>query len=403
MLIYNLVLRFFHACIYLYSFINRKANLFVSGRQQSLKKLVLFQQQRNSEHPLYWFHCASLGEFEQARPLIESLKLSQPKLQIAISFFSPSGYEIQHKYAQADVVFYLPMATPRNSQRVIKLLNPNKIFFIKYEFWLNYINAAYNSKIPVYLVSALFNSKQIFFRWYGTLFFNILKKYKKIFVQDESSQLLLKQHGISSIVSGDTRFDRVLANKEKATSNKLIEDFTEGKKLIVLGSSWPKEEEYMLNNYDSTLNYKIIIAPHDIQRNLLLKGSIPFIKYSEANTDNILGKQLLIIDNIGMLSSLYSYANIAFVGGGFRGSLHNILEAAVFGIPVIYGSETQKHPEGEHLEAAGGGIKIEGDIQLRETIKVLLTDESISKKMGYNAEQFIIRNSGATLKILSEI
>ncbi len=403
MLIYNFGVRVLHFFIRLFSLFNPKAKLFTEGRKESFPKLESYYSRRSRNEILYWFHCASLGEFEQARPLIEKIKETQPEIKIAVSFYSPSGYEIQKNYAMADLVFYLPEALPAKVAIVLNLLEPKKIFFIKYEFWLNYIIGAHNLGIPVILVSAIFRPSQVFFKWYGKLFFNVLDKYNKIFVQDESSFRLLKKYGISSTISGDTRFDRVLANKEKARTNNLIELFAGNKKIIVLGSSWEKEEELIFNIYDPLLNYKIIIAPHEISRAVVIPHGIASIRYSMASVDNIGSIKVLVIDNIGMLSSLYQYASLALVGGGYRGALHNILEAAVFGIPVLYGPQTQKHPEAEALQVAGGGLIIPNEEDFKAMIHDLFTNELLRKGMGEKAYAFIKNNAGATEKIISEI
>jgi len=403
MIIYNIGLRFLHFFIWVGSFFNAKAKLFVDGRKETFEKLNTFKNSLGQKESIYWFHCASLGEFEQARPLIEEYKHRHPDIKIAISFFSPSGYEVQKKYALADIVFYLPMASKTNALKVLDVLKPEKIFFIKYEFWLNYINEAYKQRIPVYLVCALFNPQQFFFQWYGKIFLNILPKYAAIFVQDEASVQLLEKYNIKSIACGDTRFDRVLTNKAKAKKNELIESFANGKKIIVLGSSWPTEEELIFSAKEELLNYKIIIAPHDISRNLIIPSHLRSIKYSEASTGNIADAEVLIIDNIGMLASLYSYAYIAFVGGGFRASLHNILEAAVFGIPVIYGNQTIKHPEAEALQEAGGGIIISDLQELKTQLTMLLSNSNKWAEMAENAALFVAKNTGATQKILNEI
>ncbi len=403
MIFYNAGLHFFHFLVWIYSFFDAKSKLFVDGRKNSFQKLLAFNNTLKTDEEVYWFHCASLGEFEQARPLIESIKARQPAHKIAISFFSSSGYEIQKNYPTVDLIFYLPKASKLNAQKVLHWLKPTKIFFIKYEFWINYINTAHRNGIPIYLVSALFNKKQIFFQWYGSLFLSVLKKYSKIFVQDQSSFETLKEYHIESLVSGDTRFDRVLMNKSKAQKKPLIEAFAGNKKIVVLGSSWPKEEELIFSAYEVRLNYKIIIAPHNIARIVNIPPSLKSIQYSEATLENISVYEVLIIDNIGMLSSLYSYAQLAFVGGGFRSALHNILEAAVFGIPVLYGYQTQKHPEAEALQEAGGGLIIHDSQQLEYVLRNLFENEIQFNTMGKKAQTFIEENAGATEKILREI
>jgi 3-deoxy-D-manno-octulosonic-acid transferase len=403
MILYNAGLRLFHFLIRLFSSFDRKAKQFTGGRKTSFELLDQFKNNARGNGPAYWFHCASLGEFEQARPLIEGIRRQEPEARIAVSFFSPSGYEIRKNYSDADVVFYLPMATPANAVKVLDLLRPAKIFFIKYEFWINYIQAAYERNIPVFLVSALFHPGQVFFKPHGKLFFNVLKKYRMIFVQDDASKALLSRYGIQSIVSGDTRFDRVLTNKALAVKNAIVEAFKGNEALLVAGSSWEKEEELLFVSYLQYSGYKLIIAPHDIHRTLHIPDGIKAIRYSQATVENVKDHRVLVIDNIGMLASLYSYATVALVGGGFRTALHNILEAAVFGIPVLYGPRTRNHPEAEALRDAGGGRIIHDAGELTRVLKELMEDAPRATSMGTHASRFITAHAGATEKILSEI
>lgn len=403
MILYNLGIFLLHWGIGIAAIFNKKAALFVNGRKESKRSLKNFSQNIQPNSTLYWFHCASLGEFEQARPLMEAIRVTQPEIKFVVSFFSPSGYEIQKNYALADLVFYLPAATASNAAMVLDYVKPQKVFFIKYEFWIHYIQSAYHRNIPVYLVSALFNPNQIFFKWYGGIYLKLLPLYKCIFVQDEASITLLKKYGIGSELSGDTRFDRVLANKVKARDFDIIQAFISNQKVLVLGSSWHDEERLLFKAVDDNLSFKIIIAPHDITRTINVPSHFSCIRFSEATVENIAQTQVLIIDNIGMLASLYRCAYVALVGGGFRGSLHNILEAAVYGMPVLYGYQTDKHPEAEQLVEAGGGIIFHNETELKTQLQLLFKDESMREKMGKSASRFIENNAGATAKILAKI
>ncbi len=403
MILYNLGIFLLDLGIRLASIFNKKAAKLVNGRKDSMRLLKQFHQTIQPNATIYWFHCASLGEFEQARPLMEAIRATQPEIRFVVSFFSPSGYEIQKNYALADLVFYLPCATASNATLVIDCIKPEKIFFIKYEFWIHFIQTAYRRNIPVYLVSALFNPNQIFFKWYGKIYLNLLPRYKCIFVQDVDSITLLKKHGIASKLSGDTRFDRVLVNKAKAQDFDIIQAFISNQKVLVLGSSWHDEERILFKAVDDNLSFKIVIAPHDITRTINVPSNFSSLRFSEATLENVTQAQVLIIDNIGMLASLYRCANVALVGGGFRASLHNILEAAVYGIPVLYGNQTNKHPEAEQLVAAGGGVIFHNEVELKTQLQLLFQDEFLQKKMGESASRFIENNAGATSKILAEI
>ncbi len=403
MILYNLGIFLLEFGIRLAAIFNKKAALLVNGRKDSMRLLKQFHQTTQPNATIYWFHCASLGEFEQARPLMEAIRATQPEIRFVVSFFSPSGYEIQKNYALADFVFYLPSATASNAMLVIDCIKPEKMFFIKYEFWIHYIQTAYRRNIPVYLVSALFNPNQIFFKWYGKIYLNLLPRYKCIFVQDVDSITLLKKHGIDSKLSGDTRFDRVIANKAKARDFDIIQAFISNQKVLVLGSSWHDEERLLFKALGKNLSFKIVIAPHDITRTINVPDNFSSLRFSEATIENVASAQVLIIDNIGMLASLYRCANVALVGGGFRSSLHNILEAAVYGIPVLYGNQTNKHPEAEQLVAAGGGVIFHNEVELKTQLQLLFHDEFLQKKMGESASRFIENNAGATAKILAEI
>jgi 3-deoxy-D-manno-octulosonic-acid transferase len=401
MFVYNLCVRIFHAIVSLAGIAHEKARLFTEGRKRSKALLREYASQKH-EHT-WWFHCASLGEFEQARPLMEYFKKNDPSIKIALSFFSPSGFEVRKNYAYAEIVFYLPADTPPNASFVLDALKPERIFFIKYEFWLNYIQQAYEKKFHIYLVSALFRPDQIFFRWYGGIFRRGLRSYKKIFVQDAGSATLAESIGVRTVISGDTRFDRVMENRSAAQRDDILEAFKDGKKLLIIGSSWPEEEKMIFSFYKPSAGYKLIIAPHDISRKIDPGDDTRWAYYTNASKVNLINIDILILDTMGKLSTAYQYADMAMVGGGFRNALHNILEPAAFGIPVIYGPQTDKHPEGRDLTEHGGGFMIAGATELEKIINRLNTDDIFRKLAGEKAFAYIKNGSGATMTIVNEM
>ena len=344
-LIYNLAISGYGFLIKTVSLFNSKARLWVKGRQNIWLELESFKRK---DLPLYWFHCASLGEFEQGRPLMEGLRQKED-CQIVVSFFSPSGYEVRKNYEGADLVFYLPLDTKSNASKLINTLRPTRAFFIKYEFWANYIAALKSQKIEVFLVSGLFRSNQIFFKWYGGFFRKVLEAFNQIYVQNNKSAELLKSIGVNSVVSGDTRFDRVMRNAQNVQKIPLIEAFLQGEQAFVVGSSWSEDDNVIFPLINSSeFTDKVIIAPHEINESRLekieqgiQKKTVRYSLFSAKNLEN----QVLIIDNIGMLMNVYAYAKIAYVGGGFRTGLHNILEPACFGVNVMFGPNHQKFPE----------------------------------------------------------
>ena len=348
MFLYNLVVRSYYLLIRLSGFRNQKAKQWVEGRKNWRNNLKHLLSNLDSGKRI-WVHCASYGEFEQGRPLIEAIKLKYPHHKIILSFFSPSGYEAFKNWKDADVVCYLPLDTKSNAHDFIQLINPNTAIFIKYEFWVNFLFELKNKNIPTFLVSAVFKPHHPFFKWYGGLFKRSLRCFTKLFIQDEASGNLLKKIQITNYeVSGDTRFDRVSKIKEVHIKNEIIEQFKGNSKLIIAGSTWPGDEDLMLTAYESlkNKNVKLLMAPHEIGekslditiRKLQQKG----LMYALYNGDNsgINNAQVLILNTIGQLAQSYHYANCAYVGGGFENGLHNILEPAVFGIPVsFYGKD----------------------------------------------------------------
>jgi 3-deoxy-D-manno-octulosonic-acid transferase len=403
--LYSLGLKFYYLLIFLVSLFNRKARLWIRGRKGIFDKI---KKQVKPENNLLWFHASSLGEFEQGRPLIEAFKNRNKSVKILLTFFSPSGYENRKNYKTADYIFYLPPDTKKNAYKFIKLINPSKAFFIKYEFWYHYLNQLQINNIPVYLVSANFRQNQVFFRWYGGWFRKILNKFTHIFVQNKKSEQLLKQIGLDNVtISGDTRFDRVAGIARQAREIEIAGKFRQKSPLIIAGSTWEKDEEILVEFINtSSLNIKYIIAPHEIHESsiqrIIKSISKPVIRFSSASTVNIKDYQVLIIDNIGMLSSLYRYANIAYIGGGFGVGIHNILEAATFVLPVVFGPNYGKFQEAVDLVESGGAFSVNDYASLKIQFENLL-GKIEKNEAGRISREYVLKNQGATTKILDFI
>jgi 3-deoxy-D-manno-octulosonic-acid transferase len=403
--LYSIGIGLYWLIIFLASPFNSKARKWIRGRAGLFKEI---KKKVNPEDNIYWFHASSLGEFEQGRPLIEAIKLKNPSVKILITFFSPSGYEPRKNYKSADYIFYLPMDSKRNASRFIELINPSKAFFIKYEFWYHYLKELKKQNVPVYLVSANFRNGQIFFRWYGGWFRKILRIFSHIFVQNPGSEKLLKEIGLKNVtISGDTRFDRVAEIARQSVFIELAEKFSKDSTVIICGSTWDKDEDILVQ-YINTSPWKIkyIIAPHEIHpskiERLIKKLDKPAVRFSSATVKNINDYQVLIIDNIGMLSSLYRYADIAYIGGGFGAGIHNILEAATFGLPVVFGPNYGKFREAVDLAAAGGAFPVNNFSDLKRKFGELL-ENSQYKKAGKISKEYVINSQGATRKILDTI
>jgi len=355
-----------------------------------------------------WIHAASLGEFEQGRPVIEAIKKEKPGIKIVLTFFSPSGYEIRKNYPLADCICYLPADTPRNARRFIKLINPEYVVFVKYEFWNNYISTLYRNGIPFCLISAIFRPDQHFFKWYGTFFRNMLKKFNRIFVQDQKSFDLLSGIGLDNIqLAGDTRFDRVVQIAATAKDIPQLGQFRGNEKLFLAGSSWKPDEEiivqYINNNPEKM---KWVFAPHEIDKpnierleKLLKVSHVRFSEFNEKAADS----RVLIIDNIGMLSSAYKYAYIAAIGGGFGKGIHNVLEPACWGIPVLFGPKYEKFKEAVDLINENGAVTFDSFDKFSVALDKWLADESFYLKSAKTTLNYINKNTGATNKILQEI
>jgi 3-deoxy-D-manno-octulosonic-acid transferase len=355
-----------------------------------------------------WFHAASLGEFEQGRPLIERIRKEYPQYKILQTFFSPSGYEVRKNYEGADIVCYLPIDTPSNVKKFIDLVNPCMVFFVKYEFWQNYLNALARKGVPVYSVSSIFRPGQIFFRWYGKSYQQVLKTFAHLFVQNEESKQLLAGIGVTNTtVVGDTRFDRVLDICAAAKQLPLVQKFKGDALTFVAGSSWGPDEDIFIKYFNAHPEMKLIIAPHVVNdghlKEIMSKLQRPCIRYTQATEENVQQADCLIIDCYGLLSSIYRYGEISYVGGGFGVGIHNVLEAAVYGIPVIFGPNNKKFREAQHLLSNKGGFEIQGYEDFEQLMDKFLTDEAYLKQSGKAAGDYVKGNAGAMEKIMKRV
>ncbi|HEX7494073.1 MAG TPA: glycosyltransferase N-terminal domain-containing protein [Bacteroidales bacterium] len=403
--LYNLGILIFSAFANLLAPFNIRASLWVNGRKKWADKIA---DKIKTGDRVIWIHCASLGEFEQGRPVIEEIKLNMPAFKILLSFFSPSGYEIRKNYNYADCISYLPSDTPGNAKKFIDLVKPEFVIFVKYEFWNNYISELYREKIPLYLISGIFRPGQHFFRWYGSFFRGILRKFERIFVQDQRSFDLLKGIGIDQVtLAGDTRFDRVIKIARTAVDIYKLEHFRGNEKLFLAGSSWKQDEELIaeyINRFP--LSMKWVFAPHEIDKSNLERLEklfkvkyVRFSEYSEVYAD----ARVLIIDNIGMLSSAYRYAYIAAIGGGFGKGIHNILEPACWGIPVVFGPRHENFKEAVDLLSAGGAKSFLTFDDFERILDLWLSDEKIYTISAGIASKYVKDNAGATEIIIKEI
>ena len=401
-LIYNFGIYLYKIAVLIASFFNQKAKKLQIGQAGALSLLKRTIEPNTS---YIWFHAASLGEFEQGRPVMEQLKKENPETKILLTFFSPSGYEIRKNYAGADVISYLPLDTTTATRKFVKLVNPSKAIFIKYEFWPNYILELKKANVPVYSISAIFRPSQVFFNWYGSWYRNLLKTFTHIFVQDKNSLQLLADSGFSNVsVAGDTRFDRVADLAHQAKTIPLIEAFVkDANKVIVAGSTWPKDEELLVRYLKLHPDIKLILVPHEIHHahimgiSKLLDGK--FVRYTELNEQNVLTTNCIVVDTIGLLSSIYRYANVAYIGGGFGVGIHNTLEAAVWNVPVVFGPNYQKFREARELIAIGGAFSIAHYELLEAQFDLLLKDNTAGRIAG----DYVKNNTGATDLIIKEI
>lgn len=400
---YNIGIRAYTAAIRLASPFNEKAALWTQGRKGIRNRIKAVSREAGR---LIWFHAASLGEFEQGRPVIEALKQQQPDTKILLTFFSPSGYEVRKNYQEADYIFYLPADTPANARLLIGHFKPDAAVFIKYEFWYNYLHELHRQHIPAYLISAVFRPAQAFFKPWGGLQRKMLHCFTRLFVQDAESVRLLASAGISCAEqTGDTRFDRVKQIAGQSRNIETVEAFLNGAPAVVCGSTWPPDEELLLSyisDYRGT--YKWIIVPHEIGeshiRNIQEKCRKKTARYSAWKTGNDSSAEVLIVDCIGLLSSLYRYGRLAYIGGGFGAGIHNTLEAAVYGIPVLFGPRFRKFREAVELAAQGGAFPVKDATELREILDALLGDPGIARTAGEKARDYVDSQLGATDRIL---
>lgn len=408
--LYNLVVLFAAQVLKLLALFSPKMKLFVNGRKD------IFATLKNKIAPndkTIWFHAASLGEFEQGLPVMEQIKKQFPNHKIIVTFFSPSGYEVRKNNSIADVTVYLPLDTQSNAQKFIDLVHPELVFFIKYEYWPNYLNELKKRHIKTYLISGIFRENQAFFKWYGGFYRNALKTFDYFFVQNDSSKQLIQNLGFNNVkVSGDTRFDRVVSILERDNTLDFIEQFKDNKTTIVIGSSWPKDENLLVNYINNASEkIKFIIAPHNIKSEQIqeLKNSInkKTILFSDLRTGRDLSlpeQDVFIIDTIGILTKIYSYADIAYVGGGFGNpGVHNILEPATFGVPIVVGPNYSHFAEATALVNMHGCISITNQKQLNEAFDLLINNEDERHEKGHICATFVQMNKGATEVIIKHI
>ena len=404
-MLYNLAIGIYDLIVHIMAPFSRKPRKMMKGHWVVYE---LLRQQIEKDARYIWFHAASLGEFEQGRPLIEKIRAKYPDYKILLTFFSPSGYEVRKNYRGADVVCYLPFDKPRNVKKFLDISNPVMAFFIKYEFWKNYLDELNKRRIPVYSVSSIFLMDQIFFKWYGGTYRNVLKNFDYLFVQNEASRRFLSKIGINKVtVVGDTRFDRVLQIREEAKELPLVEKFKGDSFTLVAGSSWGPDEDLFLEYFNTHPEMKLIIAPHVIDENHLVeiisKLKRPYVRYTRADERNVQKADCLIIDCFGLLSSIYRYGEVAYIGGGFGVGIHNTLEAAVYGIPVVFGPKYHKFMEAKQLIEAQGAFSISNYEELSSLFDRFLTDEHFHRETGSNAGFYVTNNAGATDKVLSMI
>ena len=422
-MIYNIVIYFVLWGIAIASLFNEKVRKMWRGEREAFKIL----KQKVDPHAKYvWFHAASLGEFEQGRPLMERIRKEHPRYKILLTFFSPSGYEVRKNYEGADIICYMPIDTRLNAIRFLRLVRPVMAFFIKYEFWSNYLHILKHRGVPTYSVSSIFRPDQVFFKWYGRGYASVLKCFTRFFVQNEESKRLLEGIGITDVdIVGDTRFDRVLQIKNAAKQLPICEAFRQGKassssaadaetvleggyKVFVAGSSWPPDEEIFIRFFNEHKDWRLLIAPHVIGEDhlkfilSLIKGK-KVVRYTQTSPEEAAEADVLIIDCFGLLSSMYHYGDVAYVGGGFGVGIHNTLEAAVWNMPVIFGPNNKKFQEAQGLLKSGGGFEINNFEEFENLMTRLMDDVSFLKSSGDKAGAFVASLSGATDKVLFKV
>lgn len=402
---YSIVIYLYILCVRIASFFNTKARLLLHGHEE------IFSTLRNAirtNERYVWFHASSLGEFEQGRPLIERLRSRHPEYKILLTFFSPSGYEVRKNYENADIVCYIPFDTPRNAHRFVRMVRPEKAFFIKYEFWKNMLDELRNAGTEIYSVSSIFRPDQIFFRPYAKPYARVLGNFNHFFVQNDSSRRLLAAHGITNVtVTGDTRFDRVIDVCNASRSIPVAEKFAAGSKVLVAGSSWEHDEDIIIPYFNEHPGMKLILAPHVVSDSHIerIKQALkrPAVCITDADEGNVAEADCLIVNTYGMLSSIYRYGRVAYVGGGFGVGIHNVPEAAVYGVPVIIGPNHRKFREANALLAEGGCMEITSPETFAMTMDLLLGNEERRSRAGAVAGEYIRKNAGASDAIFNAI
>lgn len=399
---YQIFVFLFHFGLYLASLFNPKAKKWVQGRKNWRKRL---KDQLQGKQNCIWVHCASLGEFEQARPFIEKVKSEYPSYSIVLSFFSPSGYEQRKNYEFADVVIYLPMDFKKDAKDFIEIINPQFVVFIKYEYWFNYLKELEKRKIPTFLLSGIFWKDSLFFKGYGKWFAKQLSAFEHFFVQNEASAILLRSIAYeNSSVCGDSRFDRVIELPKENFQPQALEEFAPHKNAIIFGSSWEKENEFAVKLAQAHPKQKIIIVPHEIDTAKVNKLKSRFSNaelWSEIETKSLSESQVLIIDSIGVLSKIYRYGKIAVIGGGFGAGIHNILEAAVYGCPLLFGPNYQRFQEAVDLIGLNAAFSVHNYNEFEAKVQELLNKPDFYQRASDAAEKYVKENSGATERIVA--
>ena len=418
-MIYNIVIYFVLWGIAIASLFNEKVRKMWRGEREAFK---ILKQKVDPNAKYIWFHAASLGEFEQGRPLMERIRKDYPQYKILLTFYSPSGYEVRKNYEGADIICYMPVDTRLNAIRFLRLVRPVMAFFIKYEFWSNFLHILKYRNIPTYSVSSIFREDQVFFKWYGRSYAGVLKCFTRFFVQNEESKRLLEGIGITAVdVVGDTRFDRVLQIKEAAKQLPICEAFRTGVassqsadvphhdfKVFVAGSSWPPDENIFIPFFNEHKDWRLLIAPHVIAEEhlklilSLIKGK-KVVRYTQTTPEEAAEADVLIIDCFGLLSSMYNYGDVAYIGGGFGVGIHNTLEAAVWNMPVIFGPNNKKFQEAQGLLKSGGGFEINTYEDFSGLMSSLMNDEAFLKQAGDKAGTFVAHLAGATDKVLASV
>ena len=418
-MIYNIVIYFVLWGIAIASLFNEKVRKMWRGEREAFK---ILKQKVDPNAKYIWFHAASLGEFEQGRPLMERIRKDYPQYKILLTFYSPSGYEVRKNYEGADIICYMPVDTRLNAIRFLRLVRPVMAFFIKYEFWSNFLHILKHRNIPTYSVSSIFREDQVFFKWYGRSYAGVLKCFTRFFVQNEESKRLLEGIGITAVdVVGDTRFDRVLQIKEAAKQLPICEAFRTGVassqsaevphhdfKVFVAGSSWPPDENIFIPFFNEHKDWRLLIAPHVIAEEhlklilSLIKGK-KVVRYTQTTPDEAAEADVLIIDCFGLLSSMYNYGDVAYIGGGFGVGIHNTLEAAVWNMPVIFGPNNKKFQEAQGLLKSGGGFEINTYEDFSGLMSSLMNDETFLKQAGDKAGTYVAHLAGATDKVLASV